>query len=288
MIIEVDLNALAWYGAAGLAAYAVARFGLALAARPLPRVVVDESLAAPASAPGSFDLAAHEASGAAGALDLRVVKCWDPCTLADLGDVPATSPDGVRAAVARCRAAQRAWATSPFGQRERLMRIMLKFVVEHQATIARVAVADSGKTVTDAIFGEVLVTCEKLKWLAANGASVLADDHRAPGSMAAFTKRVWVEYRPLGVVGAIVPWNYPFHNVFNPVSAALMAGDGIVVKVSEYASWSAAHYFGDAIRACLAAAGAPSDLVQVVHGSRRPASSKPPLSLGLTSFGLIL
>ena len=53
-----------------------------------------------------------------------------------------------------------------------------------------------------------------------------------------FTKNVWVEYRPLGVIGAIVPWNYPFHNVFNPVSAALMAGNGIVVKVSPYASWS--------------------------------------------------
>ena len=47
-------------------------------------------------------------------------------------------------------------------------------------------------------------------------------------------KKVRVEWSPLGVIGAIVPWNYPFHNVFNPVSAALFTGNSIVIKVSEY------------------------------------------------------
>ena len=79
------------------------------------------------------------------------------------------------------------------------MKTMLRFVVENQATIAKVAVRDSGKTVTDAIFGEVLVTCEKLKWLAANGESILRNETRATGSLVWFTKNVWVEYRPLGV-----------------------------------------------------------------------------------------
>ena len=40
-----------------------------------------------------------------------------------------------------------------------------------------------------------------------------------------------VVYEPLGVIGAIVPWNYPFHNVLNPVLAAVFAGNGAVVKV---------------------------------------------------------
>ena len=46
-----------------------------------------------------------------------------------------------------------------------------------------------------------------------------------------FYKAARVEYHPLGVVGAIVPWNYPFHNVFNPLSAALFAGNAIAIKV---------------------------------------------------------
>ena len=43
-----------------------------------------------------------------------------------------------------------------------------------------------------------------------------------------------VEFHPLGVVGAIVSWNYPFHNLFNPVLAAVFSGNGIVVKVFDY------------------------------------------------------
>ncbi len=46
-----------------------------------------------------------------------------------------------------------------------------------------------------------------------------------------FYKKARVEYHPVGVVGAIVPWNYPFHNVFNPLSAAVFAGNAIVIKV---------------------------------------------------------
>ena len=45
-----------------------------------------------------------------------------------------------------------------------------------------------------------------------------------------FYKAARVEYVPVGVVGAIVPWNYPFHNVFNPLVAALYAGNAIVIK----------------------------------------------------------
>lgn len=41
-----------------------------------------------------------------------------------------------------------------------------------------------------------------------------------------------VEFHPLGVIGAIVPWNYPFHNIFNPMLAAVFSGNGIVIKVN--------------------------------------------------------
>ena len=52
-----------------------------------------------------------------------------------------------------------------------------------------------------------------------------------PSSPPGRPRQVRVEFSPLGVIGAIVPWNYPFHNVFNPVSAALFSGNAIVIKV---------------------------------------------------------
>lgn len=81
-----------------------------------------------------------------------------------------------------------------------------------------------------------------------------------------FYKSCRIEYVPVGVVGTIVPWNYPFHNVFNPVSAAVFAGCAIVVKVSEHASYSS-KYYQRIIDAALLAAGAPLGLVQIITGA---------------------
>jgi acyl-CoA reductase-like NAD-dependent aldehyde dehydrogenase len=103
------------------------------------------------------------------------------------------------------------------------MRTMLRYITENQETCARVAVRESGKTLLDALIGEVLVTCEKLSWLASSGEQYLVPEKRDTGRMM-MMKKVRVEFVPLGVIGAIVPWNYPFHNVFNPVSAALFSG----------------------------------------------------------------
>jgi acyl-CoA reductase-like NAD-dependent aldehyde dehydrogenase len=80
-----------------------------------------------------------------------------------------------------------------------------------------------------------------------------------------FYKKARLEFHPVGVVGAIVPFNYPFHNIFNPLTAALFAGNAIVIKVSEHASWSGLRY-KRIIDAALKAAGAPADLVQIVTG----------------------
>jgi acyl-CoA reductase-like NAD-dependent aldehyde dehydrogenase len=193
-----------------------------------------------------------------------VVHCWDPSTMVSLGTKPADDRAAVIAKITKARAAQAVWGASPFAQRRRLMRTLRRHIVENMASIARVAVRDSGKTVTDAMFGEILVTCEKLKWLAAEGEAALAPERRKTGTMM-MTKRVRVEYAPLGVIGAIVPWNYPFHNVFNPMIAALFSGNAIVIKVSEYASWSSG-YYARIIDACLAAVGAPAGLVQFVTG----------------------
>lgn len=193
-----------------------------------------------------------------------VVHKWDPATFDYFGKVPAMSGDEVRSKIILARQAQEQWSTSSSRTRRLLMRTMLRFITENQEAIAKVAVRESGKTVIDAMVGEILVTCEKLKWLAARGEQALRPEEREAGTLM-MMKRAYVEWVPLGVIGAIVPWNYPFHNVFNPVSASLFAGNAIVVKVSEHASWSI-DYYGRIIDACLDAVGAPRGLVQFVVG----------------------
>lgn len=220
---------------------------------PLGRAELDDVWPAPGSAP----LMPPPPSPSS-------IPCHDPATGAFLGTAPVFSRADVQAAAERARAAQRVWAGSSFRERSLLMRILGRCVLEHAEPICRVSARDTGKTMVDSGLGEVLTSLEKLAWLASSGAACLRPERRQAGRVAAY-KRAWVEYHPRGLIGAIVPWNYPFHNVLNPVSAALFSGNAILLKVSEHASWSAGFYLA-LIRACLAAAGAPEDLVQVVTG----------------------
>jgi acyl-CoA reductase-like NAD-dependent aldehyde dehydrogenase len=106
--------------------------------------------------------------------------------------------------------------------------------------------------VVDGSFGEVLTTCEKLVWTITHGEACLKPEYRSVGALM-MHKHARVEYVPLGVLGAIIPWNYPFHNMLGQVCAsmcpykaannhtqvisALFAGNAIALKVSEHACW---------------------------------------------------
>ncbi|KAK7363486.1 hypothetical protein VNO77_05630 [Canavalia gladiata] len=194
----------------------------------------------------------------------RIVQCYEPATMKYLGYVPALTQDEVKDRVAKVRKAQKMWAKSSFKQRRLFLRILLKYIMKHQALICEISSRDTGKTVVDASLGEIMTTCEKINWLLSEGEQWLKPEYRSSGR-SMLHKRAKVEFHPLGVIGAIVSWNYPFHNIFNPMLAAIFSGNGIVIKISEHASWSGCFYFR-IIQSALAAIGAPEDLVEVITG----------------------
>ncbi|PSR92505.1 Aldehyde dehydrogenase [Actinidia chinensis var. chinensis] len=192
------------------------------------------------------------------------VQCYEPATMKYLGYFSELKPDEVKERVAQARKAQKIWAESSFKQRRRFLRILLKYVVEHQELICEISSRDTGKTMVDASLGEIMTTCEKITWLLSEGERWLRPEYRSSGrSMLHKSSRV--EFYPLGVIGAIVSWNYPFHNIFNPMLATVFSGNGIVIKVSEHASWSGCFYLR-IIQAALTAVGAPENLVDVITG----------------------
>ncbi|GFZ11495.1 aldehyde dehydrogenase 22A1 [Actinidia rufa] len=192
------------------------------------------------------------------------VQCYEPATMKYLGYFSELKPDEVKERVTQARKAQKIWAESSFKQRRQFLRILLKYIIEHQELICEISSRDTGKTMVDASLGEIMTTCEKITWLLSEGERWLRPEYRSCGrSMLHKTSKV--EFYPLGVIGAIVSWNYPFHNIFNPMLAAVFSGNGIVIKVSEHASWSGCFYLR-IIQAALAAVGAPENLVDVITG----------------------
>ncbi|KAK3188580.1 hypothetical protein Dsin_028141 [Dipteronia sinensis] len=194
----------------------------------------------------------------------KKVQCYEPATMKYLGYSPALTADEVKERVALARKAQKVWAKSSFKQRRQFLRILLKYIIEHQELICEISSRDTGKTMVDASLGEIMTTCEKITWLLSEGEKWLKPEYRSSGR-SMFYKKAKVEFHPLGVIGAIVSWNYPFHNIFNPMLAAVFSGNGIVIKVSENASWSGCFYLR-IIQAALAAVGAPDSLVDVITG----------------------
>jgi len=193
----------------------------------------------------------------------RTIPCHDPATLEVLGTVTVTDDPEVRAIVKRARAVQPKWGATSFAERRAVLRDVLAYIVENQEQICRLAVRDSGKTMVDAALGEIFPVCEKIRYVIGEGERDLSPEPRGSGIL--MHKKAWVEYPPLGVIGVIAPWNFPFHNIFCPVVPALFAGNAVVVKVSEHTSWSAEPLI-EIFRAALRARGHQPDLVQVVTG----------------------
>ncbi|CAL3964167.1 unnamed protein product [Diplocarpon coronariae] len=190
------------------------------------------------------------------------IQCYAPATGEFLGLVNPTTPEGIDRAVEKAQSAQQRWKNTTFTQRRQVLRCMLRFILDNQEDICRVACLDSGKTMIDATLGEILVTVEKLRWTLRHGEKALKRSHR-PTNLLMMYKKNTVVYEPLGVVSALVSWNYPFHNLIGPVISAIFAGNGIVVKASEYTAWSSS-YFSHIVKDALHVCGHNTNLVQVV------------------------
>lgn len=133
------------------------------------------------------------------------IQCYAPASGKSLGLINSSSPNGIDRVIARASAAQSKWKNSTFSQRRTVLKTLAKFILDNQETIIKAACLDSGKTRVDALFGEILVTAEKLQWTIKHGESALVPDQR-PTNLLLFYKHNEVRYEPLGVVAACVSW----------------------------------------------------------------------------------
>ncbi|KAE8151257.1 Aldedh-domain-containing protein [Aspergillus avenaceus] len=193
----------------------------------------------------------------------KVIMSYCPADGRILGNgiKPATTED-VDRAIQAAKKAQVEWSGTSFADRRKVLKTLLKYVLDHQDDLVTACCLDSGKTKVDASFGEILVTAEKLKWTIDHGEKALAPESR-PTNFLMMYKKNMVTYEPLGVVSACVSWNYPFHNFIGPIISGIFAGNGVVVKPSEQTAWSSA-FFLEVVRGALSACGHSRDLVQSV------------------------
>lgn len=191
------------------------------------------------------------------------IACFNPATGQRLGQRPSAGAQGVTDAVSRARSAQLQWAKSSYRQRRAVLQHIIDHTLEHVDELCAAIVEDSGKTFENALLGEVMPVCNKIRWLIKYGEKHLKPEKVPSGLL--MHKAGRIEYRPLGVVACIVPWNYPFQNIFGSLVAPLMAGNSVVLKVSEALAWSSAR-FQQVIDEALTREGFSTDTVQIING----------------------
>jgi acyl-CoA reductase-like NAD-dependent aldehyde dehydrogenase len=191
----------------------------------------------------------------------KILESFSPLTGEQIGAVPTIGPEDVQAVVDDVASVQPFWAQLPLSGRARYMLQAAQVILDQIDEIAELLAREQGKPINEAYIMEVIPTIDALHWIADAGQQVLADERIPQPQVFTKLKKSVFSYEPLGVVGVIAPWNYPWSIPFGEVAMALMAGNGVVLKPA-----SLTPLIGERIREVFERAGLPEGLVRTVHG----------------------
>eukprot|EP00796_Vickermania_ingenoplastis_P011075 gene11075-7706_t len=181
------------------------------------------------------------------------IRC--PATGVLVGTYANEPVEKLTSAMDEARMAQQIWAKLSFKERAAKIQKIKKFLSSNMERAVEVISTATGKTRQDALATEVMPCILACDWYANNTASALKPQKLPSGSVLFFNKSNTLVYEPVGVVGIISPWNYPFSIPFGEVMMGLMAGNAILLKVASNMS-----SVGEFVNECIAAGSLPSGL----------------------------
>ncbi|HZZ14838.1 MAG TPA: aldehyde dehydrogenase family protein [Candidatus Sulfotelmatobacter sp.] len=190
------------------------------------------------------------------------ISSLNPATGEVLREMECAGEDEVHVGVARARAAQKAWFEIGLRKRIAMLCNLQHLLHQKKLLIAEAITRETGKPVTEALTTEVLVVLDAARFLIENAFRLLRDEMLPHGNIAAKLKSGKLLREPYGVIGIISPWNYPLSIPATEAIAALVAGNAVVLKPSEFTSLIALE-----LRSLLHQAGVPEDVFQVVLGN---------------------
>jgi succinate-semialdehyde dehydrogenase/glutarate-semialdehyde dehydrogenase len=179
--------------------------------------------------------------------------------MAELGRVPILGDKEIKQSLDRARTVQPAWAALTFKQRAGYILRAKRLLFEGQDEICELIARETGKPVVEALASEVFPIENLMDYFARKSAKLLRDEQF---SLSVFrNKKSRINFFPLGVVGIVSPWNFPFAIPMGEVVMGLMAGNAVLLKPSEHTP-----LVGLKIGELFRAAGLPEGILQVLTG----------------------
>ena len=177
----------------------------------------------------------------------------NPATGEIIGHVPDMGAGETRRAIAAAAAALPLWRDTPVVLRAQILRRIGQLMLEEQDRLARIMTIEQGKPLAEAKV-EIAYGASYFDWFADESRRIYGDI--IPG---AADRRLFVIQQPIGVVGAITPWNFPNAMLARKMAAALAAGCTMVAKPAELTPFSALELADLAARA-----GVPAGVFNIV------------------------
>ena len=184
----------------------------------------------------------------------------NPATGEFLSEHPIATSEEVAAAVSRARAAQPAWNALGINRRIAIIRRFQKVLLRDRESLSRKITAEAGKPLAESLLSEVIVALDAARFCAENAHRALRVEAVHHGNPV-LRKRARLVYEPVGVIGIISPWNYPFSTPATETLAALVTGNTVVLKPSELTPTSALE-----LQRMLQEAGVPPEVFALVLG----------------------
>lgn len=135
---------------------------------------------------------------------------------------------GIEAAISHASSSLRGWSALSAKERSKILENWNDLILGHQEVLAKIMTLESGKPIKESR-GEVAYGASFIKWFAEEGKRVYGDIIPSPTT----DKRLMTIKQPIGVVGAITPWNFPLAMITRKIAPALAAGCSVIVRPSE-------------------------------------------------------
>jgi succinate-semialdehyde dehydrogenase/glutarate-semialdehyde dehydrogenase len=190
-----------------------------------------------------------------------VIPVLNPATQQRVGEIHQYDKPAVSACVDRALAAQRKWAATTIWRRIRVLKEFRRLLCEQKDAVADVITREAGKPKSEALATEVMVILDTVGFLADYAPMFLQPEPVPHSNPIMKLKRGWLRREPYGVIGIISPWNYPFSVPAVETLSALITGNAVVLKPSEFTPFSSLK-----LQELLLAAGLDRELFQVMTG----------------------
>jgi succinate-semialdehyde dehydrogenase/glutarate-semialdehyde dehydrogenase len=188
---------------------------------------------------------------------VKTIKVFNPATKTLLGEIPDLAENEIEEIIQKAEKAFDTWKEKTAKERAQFLRKWYELVLENKEDLAKILTAEQGKPLQEAR-GEIEYGAAFIEWFAEEAKRIYGDVIPAPQK----DHHVVVIKQPIGVVGAITPWNFPCAMITRKCAPALAAGCTVVLKPSSLTPFTALALVNLAGRA-----GIPEGVLNIVTGN---------------------